>query len=124
MRIMVAHPFQQHSFKTAIALKESNSLFKYATTVYFKRGTLTFLLSKLLKGDNLKRLLGRRTEKLDDDDVVVLSEWTNLILLLLQRVDNKKSIYNYWYKKTIKKFNTHLFNCTKSHLWYSFVQWV
>ena len=92
MNIIVAHPFQQHSFKTANALKSEGNLFKYVTTVYLKKGTLTyFLAQKVLKGDNLKRVSGRKTEALDDIEVVTLSEWANLILLALQRINKKWS---------------------------------
>lgn len=114
MKVLVAHPFQQHSFRTAAALKSTSSLYKYATTVYLKKGTMTYLLSRVLKGDNLRRTLGRRTEELDDEDVVVFSEWANLLLLFLQRVDKKRCIYNWWYQKTIDLFNRQLYRYVKN----------
>lgn len=113
MNIIVAHPFQQHSFKTANALKSEGNLFKYVTTVYLKKGTLTyFLAQKVLKGDNLKRVSGRKTEALDDIEVVTLSEWANLILLALQRINKK--YYDAWYWKTIDIFNHKLFRYVKN----------
>lgn len=37
MKVIVAHPGQQHSYKTAVGLKEFNQLYKYITTVYMKK---------------------------------------------------------------------------------------
>ena len=113
VKIIVAHPFQQHSFKTARALKKNNNLYKYVTTVYLKKGTITYWLSKVLKGDNLRRTLGRKTEELSDNEVVVFSEWANLLLLFLQRVDKNRNLYNWWYQKTINIFNRSLFKYVK-----------
>ena len=36
-KIIVAHPGKQHSFELAYAIKQSNSLYKYITTVYDKK---------------------------------------------------------------------------------------
>lgn len=40
-KVLVAHPLKQHSFQTAMALKEAGMLEKYITTVYVKDGSLT-----------------------------------------------------------------------------------
>lgn len=115
MKVIVAHPFQQHSFKTAIAVKKNDSLYKYITTVYFKRGTWTYFLSRILKGDNLKRIFGRRSELLEEEDVIVIAEWANLILLLLQRIDKSHIIYNWWYWRVIDIFNSKLYDYIKNN---------
>ena len=86
MKIIVAHPFQQHSFKTAVAVKNDGNLCKYVTTVYLKGGTFTSFLSKFLKGDNKKRVNGRKTTELEEDEVLTLCEWTNLLLLFLHKL--------------------------------------
>lgn len=53
MKVLVAHPAQQHSYRLAIALAQSGKLFKYVTTVYHKKKSLTALVAKLLqRGDN------------------------------------------------------------------------
>lgn len=115
MKIVVAHPFQQHSFKTAAAVKDSRCLYKYITTVYLKKGTWTYCLSKIFSGDNLSRICGRRTELLEDNEVKTISEWANLLLLLLQRIDKSKKIYNWWYKCTLSIFNRKLFQYIKKN---------
>lgn len=40
-KVLVAHPLKQHSFQTAMALKEAGMLEKYITTAYVKDGSLT-----------------------------------------------------------------------------------
>lgn len=113
MRVIVAHPFQQHSFKTAIAVKESGNLYKYITTVYLKKNSITSVLSCFLRGDNKRRALSRKTADLEDDEIVLISEWANLVLLLIQRVDRGRKVYDWWYKRTISIFNNALYRYVK-----------
>lgn len=115
MKIILAHPFQQHSFKTAAALKEENILYKYITTVYQKKKSLTSLISFFLKNDDKIRANNRKCDALNDEDVVLLSEWMNLLLLLLYRIDSSKKIYNWWYWKTIDRFNKNLYKYVKKN---------
>lgn len=115
MKIVVAHPFQQHSFKTAAAIKETGELYKYITTVYYKKKTITYILCKLLFKDTLSRAKARRTNLLDDDDVEIFNEWTNLLLLLLQRIDKLKYLYNWWYKYSLNIFNKNLLKFIKKN---------
>jgi glycosyltransferase involved in cell wall biosynthesis len=107
-KIIVAHPAQQHSYKTAAALKKNNHLFKYITTVYNKDKSLTRLILKFLKGNILERASNRRTDNLSDTDVKQFCEFESLILLILQRVDKKKHFYNRLNKYIVKKFNKKL----------------
>lgn len=107
-KILIAHSAQQHSFRTAVALKESGYLFKYITTVYDKPGSLTSIGKKFLKGDNLTRANTRKCNELDDSDVVQICEFLGLLLLFFQRVDKKKNIYNMLDKYIIKRFNKKL----------------
>lgn len=108
LKIIVAHPAQQHSYKTAVALKKNNHLFKYITTVYNKDNSLTRLILKFLKGDFFERASNRRTDNLSDTDVKQFCELESLILLILQRVDKKKYFYNRLNKHINKKFNKKL----------------
>ena len=50
-KVLIAHSAQQHSFRTAVALKENGYLFKYITTVYDKKGSLTSIGKKFLRGE-------------------------------------------------------------------------
>ncbi|WP_279001804.1 glycosyltransferase family 4 protein [Thomasclavelia cocleata] len=103
-KIIVAHPGQQHSYQTAIGLKQNNQLYKYITTVYNKKNSLTNFICKFLPGNIKKRALNRRCQNLDDDNVLQICELDGLILLFLQRIDKRKKIYDKWSLYITKKF--------------------
>ena len=113
--ILVAHPFQQHSFQLAAALKKNNYDFKYSTTVYLKKGTVLRKMLFLLKGEAYRRACGRRTDVLCDQDVIVFGEIYSLGLLLIQRLPLFKAMYNWWYWKTVEHFNSKLFKYVKKN---------
>ena len=105
-KVIVAHPFQQHSFHTAAAFKKTGNLFKYITTVYQKRNSITAFLSRFLKGDNLIRAKGRINCELNESDVLLVCELLSLVLLFLQRYDKNKYLYDIVYEILLKKFGT------------------
>lgn len=89
-KIIIAHPLQQHSYKTAEALIENNSLYKYITTIYYKKEKILYkFLSFFLSKDNRDRM-ERRQNKFFDSYVISIYEFISLIYLLLIRVDKKK----------------------------------
>jgi len=92
-KVIVAHPFKQHSLKTAVALK-SQYLFKYITTVYDKKGSLTRAVKNLLSERNTLKANGRKCDKLDDSEIVQIDEFGGLLALALLRVDKNRRIYN------------------------------
>lgn len=104
-KVLIAHPAQQHSFRTAVALKNSGNLFKYITTVYDKENSITSFAKKFLKGDNLKRANTRKSEELCDNDVIQYCEFSALLLLLLQRIDKSKVLYNILDNIIVYRFN-------------------
>ena len=93
-RVIVAHPGQQHSFHMASALKSEGILLKYITTVYDKEKSFTRFIKRWLKGDNLKRASSRSCAALSPDDVVQFCEWQGLLLILLDRIEQKHFFYN------------------------------
>lgn len=104
MKIIVAHPSKQHSFYTAIALKKSGMLFKYITSVYDKKGTLTYFFKFILNKKNKNKATTRKIEELDNNDILILYELSALILLIIRRIPffNKlfyNKIFNYRRKK-------------------------
>tara|TARA_B100000214_G_C23973964_1_gene631758 strand:- start:1931 stop:3193 length:1263 start_codon:yes stop_codon:yes gene_type:complete len=107
-KVIVAHPAQQHSYKTAVALKKHNYLFKYVTTVYNKKKSLTRIVIKFLTGNILERANNRRTNELEDSEIKQFCEIESLVLLFLQRVDKNKRIYNFFNRYINKKFNKKL----------------
>lgn len=99
MKIIVAHPAQQHSFKTAAALKHSGMLYKYATTVYNKPHSLTALTAKVLKGKLQSKANGRNCAELKDDEVIQFSEFNGLVKLFALHAFYDKPLYSklkYW----------------------------
>lgn len=107
MKIIVAHPSKQHSFQTATALKQGGMLFKYVTSVYDKKGTITYLLKNFLNKKNRKKASTRKTNGLDDDDVMVKMELSALFLLLLRRIPYFRRFYNdvfVWRRKRFGRY--------------------
>lgn len=109
MKIIVAHPGRQHSFRVAKALKESGLLYKYATTVYNKDSSLLMRFVKLFLGrDNYARAQRRKCPSLTDDDVIQFCELEGLLLLALIRLDKTKIISKWFDRFISKKFQRKL----------------
>ena len=88
MKIIVAHPGKQHSFRVAKALKDAGLLYKYATTVYNKDSSILMRFIKLFLGkDNYARAQRRKCPSLVDEDVIQFCELEGLLLLALIRID-------------------------------------
>jgi glycosyltransferase involved in cell wall biosynthesis len=93
MRVLVAHPAQQHSYRLATALKKIDMLDKYATTVYYKRGSWTALVAGLLKGRFKTKAINRRCEALTDDEVIQFCESEGLFKLLILNTKYFRKLY-------------------------------
>lgn len=109
-KIIVAHFGKQHSYKLAEAVKKIGYLNKYITTVYLKKNNWTYLVSRILKGKNLKRVKSRNCLFLFDFEVKQFCEFSGLINLLLMRIDKTKKIYNQWASFTVKRFGKKVAN--------------
>ena len=94
MKVLVAHPAQQHSYRLATALKKVGMLDKYATTVYYKPGSLTALVAKLLKGKFKTKAEERHCEALSNDEVIQFCEGEGLIKLVALNTPYFKGKYN------------------------------
>lgn len=104
-KIIVAHPYQQHSFMTATAIKNIGLLEKYVTSTYDKKNSLTSIAKKFLKGNDLKRASNRKCDYLYDNEVKQICELGNLFMLLLHRIDKKRIYYEKLNRLFIKRFN-------------------
>ena len=93
MKIIVCHPAQQHSYRLATALKKKGMLSAYITTVYYKKGSLTKAVSKLLKGNFQKKAIGRRCKELSDNEVIQFCEGSGLLKLLALNIPFFRPIY-------------------------------
>lgn len=106
MKVIVAHPGQQHSYQAAIALKEKGMLYRYVTTVYDSPNSLMMRVGKrFMKRDNLKRAQGRKNELLDGN-VTQFCELYGLMLLLILRLDKtkKRVFYNKFNQFVSRRF--------------------
>ncbi|OUO90372.1 glycosyltransferase family 4 protein [Rubneribacter badeniensis] len=104
MKVVVAHPHQQHSYRLASAIKKAGHELVYVTTVYNKPFSLTKIVESLLSGDDRKKAQSRRCDYLKDSEVKQFCELGGLIVLLLFRLDRKKRLYNFVYSFVRKKF--------------------
>lgn len=93
MKIIVCHPAQQHSYRLATALQKRKMLFAYITTVYYKDGSLTKIVSGFLKGKFQKKAVGRRCETLMDDKVIQFCEGEGLLKLLALNIPFFRPFY-------------------------------
>lgn len=91
--VIVAHPAQQHSYRLATGLKKHGILYKYITTVYYKRNSLTYFASLLLKGKFKRKAQNRQCSYLLNNDVKQFCEGIGLLKLLALNV----SIFRRWY---------------------------
>lgn len=103
-KVIVAHPGQQHSFRLATAIKRRDMLYKYMTTVYDKRGSLTRASKAFLKGDLKSKAEGRKCKYLDDEEVIQKCEFSGLVLIALQRVMPKSKLCDWWARYLAKRF--------------------
>lgn len=93
MKIIVAHPAQQHSYRLATALKKAGMLEKYVTTVYYKHGSLTQITSKILKGKFRRKAESRHCNELADKEVIQFCEGEGLIKLVALNINFLKKHY-------------------------------
>ena len=82
MKILVVHPAQQHSYRLASALSQKGWLYKYITTVYWKKNSFTYLASVCLKGDFKKKAESRFCPEISSKSVVQFCEIEGLLKLL------------------------------------------
>ncbi|MDO9493752.1 glycosyltransferase family 4 protein [Acetobacterium sp.] len=104
-QIIIAHPFKQHSFKTAMAIKKSGHSFKYITTVYAKKGSITYLIKKLIRGEYVKKINTHYCNELCDKEVIQFCELRGIIVLILRRINKNSYIYYKQYNKLLISFS-------------------
>lgn len=90
MKVLVAHPGKQHSYRMATALKKGNLLDSYVTTVYYKKKNLTSKVLHFLNRNDLKKAQLRRCDFLKDEEVFQKHELLGLVILLCIRLHLSK----------------------------------
>lgn len=82
MKVLIAHPAQQHSYQLATGLEECGMLHTYVTTVYYKKRNFTYFTSMMLKGSLKKRAEYRVCNNIDQHKVKQYCEVLGLLNLL------------------------------------------
>ena len=86
MKVIVAHPGQQHSFKVASALKHEGNLFKYMTAVYDKPDNIAMRLAHLLvRVKDIDKITKRKNKDLEDEDVITYYTLPSLAVIVFSR---------------------------------------
>lgn len=93
MKILVAHPAQQHSYQLATGLEKCGFLHTYATTVYYKKGNFTHLVAMILKGTYKKRAESRVCTSINTDKIQQYCEIFGLLNLLSLNVKPFRKYY-------------------------------
>lgn len=105
MKFILAHPAQQHSFRTATALKRTGLLYKYLTTVYDRTGSYTSRILPFLSRKDLIKAKRRRCDALKDDEVVQFYEFPALITIFLAHFPHLRKIKDWWNLQVARQFN-------------------
>lgn len=95
-KVMVAHPEQQHSYRTAAALKRAGLLDCYVTTVYYKDRSFTKLISSILPAKWKAKAKSRHCDEFDDNEVIQLCEKEGIVKLFTLNVPFARR----WYSKS------------------------
>lgn len=85
MKIVVAHPYKQHSFKTAEALLKTNELSAYITSVYLRPGNLTDMVFHWAGKRDKQRAQTHKSEMLDKV-VIQYEELFGLFMTFMRRI--------------------------------------
>lgn len=86
MRVLVAHPAQQHSYRLATALKKAGMLGGYATTVYNAKGSLSRGVAKVLPPRWRTKAEARICDTLDPSEVHQFFEVGGLAALFFHNI--------------------------------------
>lgn len=87
MKVLLAHPGQQHSFKVAAALKKTGMLYRYITAIYDKPSSIIMrLVHCLVRGNDVSKANNRKCTALKSVDVVTYYTFLSLCVIILSRL--------------------------------------
>lgn len=105
MKIIVAHPGQQHSLRTAYALYKWGGLHKYLTTVYNKKGSITSLLNPVFSHKNAIKASRRKNSDIPANYIKQYLELPALFTIALSRFPRLVKLKDWWNFKVAQHFN-------------------
>lgn len=113
MKIIVAHSGTQHSLRVAQALNDSGYDVTYITSVYNKKGGLTNMVSKFLRGDSKKRANNRTVDYFPEDRIVQVCEFYGLLMLVVKRFPHFRKLYYFMEDRMRTKFGKNVVKLSK-----------
>ena len=91
VRVLVAHPNQQHAMRLAEALNKAGILEKYATTIYIKEKSICGSILKKVNVPFVKRLLVTCNQNISDH-VITRAQFYGFCFYLVSKLDKNKRI--------------------------------
>lgn len=82
-KVIVAHPFRQHSFELAKAMEMQGILSYYCTTVYDKPKSLMGIAKKILNKKWKHKAAGRKANGVPDEKIVLFCELRGYLALFI-----------------------------------------
>jgi len=109
MKIIVAHPGKQHSYRLASAMQKAGMLHSYVTEIYDKKSSLMMkFVKKILSKSNLKRANAHYNPDLKESQVVQFCEFGGFLELLLIRLDKSMKLYRFFSPYNTDRFGLKL----------------
>ncbi len=103
LKIFVAHPGKQHSYRMAGALEKTGYLSCYITTVYNSKASFLMRVVKHVIGQqDRKRAENRNTVLIPSEKIKQFCEIRGLFVLAILRLDKKRHVYD-WYNRHVSK---------------------
>lgn len=104
MKIIVAHPGRQHSYKTAEALYKGDMLYQYMTTVYDKK-SWKILFTKYLMPESVKKKIELRKSAIIPDELVTIKcTFLGLFLLFFYKLSIHRKYRDFVFQYVHDKF--------------------
>ena len=101
MKIVLAHPGQQHAFKVAAGLKKAGILCQFITAVYDKPENVSMWIAhKLVREQDVQKIENRKSPDIDNNDVTTYCTFLSLLVIILSRSKKTKKLA-YWLDRKI-----------------------
>lgn len=108
MKIILAHPGQQHSFHLASALKKAGMLCCYVTTIYDKPTRFSRWLKGMLPAAERRRANRRCNPDLEPGDVVQIGALRGAVEAAVYRLNHGRELYRFVQRRNADYFGRRL----------------
>lgn len=108
MKVIVAHPGKQHSYKTAEALYKSDMLFQYMTTVYDKRNWKILITKFLFPKSVVNKIKLRKSTILPDNLVTLKCTFLGLFLLFFYKLPINRKYRDFLFRYVHDQFGRYI----------------